>query len=76
MGVRWLVGLLALVVASGPFEAAEPVGLERSVVRIVNFAQRGDWASPWDVSQVGASAGSGFVIAGGVVMPNAHVESA
>jgi hypothetical protein len=72
VSVRWIVGLLVLMAAAGPLQAS---GLERSVVRIVNFAQRGNWASPWDVSQVAESAGSGFVIEGGVVMTNAHVVS-
>jgi S1-C subfamily serine protease len=50
-------------------------GYESSVVRIVNYAQRGDWFSPWDVTGVRASSGSGFVIQGGVLLTNAHVVS-
>jgi len=50
-------------------------GFESSVVRIVNYAQRGDWFSPWDVTGVRASSGSGFVIQGGVLLTNAHVVS-
>jgi len=46
-----------------------------SVVRIVNYSQRGDWASPWEASKVVEVGGSGFVIAGGLVMTNAHVVS-
>ncbi|HZN01979.1 MAG TPA: trypsin-like peptidase domain-containing protein [Candidatus Polarisedimenticolia bacterium] len=50
-------------------------GFERSVVRIINYSQRGDWFSPWDVTGVRASSGTGFVIDGGVLLTNAHVVS-
>ncbi len=49
--------------------------IERSVVRIVNHAQRGDWYSPWASRAPSYSSGSGFVIDGGLVMTNAHVVS-
>ncbi|MBD3867561.1 MAG: trypsin-like peptidase domain-containing protein [Acidobacteria bacterium] len=49
--------------------------LERSVVRIVNYAQRGTWYTPWDLSGVGESSGTGFAIGNGLVMTNAHVVS-
>lgn len=49
--------------------------LERSVVRIINYAQRGDWYTPWDGTSVRQTSGSGFVIDGGVIMTNAHVVS-
>jgi S1-C subfamily serine protease len=48
---------------------------EQSVVRIVNYSQRGEWYTPWSVTGVGQSSGSGFVIDGGLVMTNAHVVS-
>jgi len=50
-------------------------GIERSVVRILNHAQRGDWYTPWDASTTEQGSGSGFVIEGGLVMTNAHVVS-
>jgi S1-C subfamily serine protease len=62
------------IVSSAAF-ARNPAGLERSVVRIVNYSQRGDWSSPWNASKVTEVAGSGFVIKGGLVMTNAHVVS-
>jgi S1-C subfamily serine protease len=65
---------LALTVASLT-HARDSVGLEGSVVRIVNYAQRADWSSPWNSERVGESWGSGFVIKGGLVMTNAHVVS-
>jgi S1-C subfamily serine protease len=45
------------------------------VVRILTHEQRGNWAAPWDASAPEQRTGSGFVIAGGVVMTNAHVVS-
>ena len=68
-----LIVLLAISTPARP--AAEGPGIERSVVRIVNYAQRGDWYAPWDLTQVTEATGSGFVIEGGLVMTNAHVVS-
>jgi S1-C subfamily serine protease len=66
--------------APAPAAAAAPEpmldeGFERSVVRIINYSQRGDWFSPWDVTGVRASSGTGFVIDGGLLLTNAHVVS-
>ncbi len=71
---RLLLLAILFALALGPsFSAAR--GRERSVVRLVNHTQRGDWSSPWDMSRVSESSGSGFVIEGGLVMTNAHVVS-
>ncbi len=67
--------LLALALAAAPVVVAAPQGLEGSVVRIVNYSQRGNWYSPWDVTDVAQGSGSGFVIEGGLIMTNAHVIS-
>ena len=56
-------------------ETADADGFERSIIRIVNFSQRGDWSTPWEVSGVRPSSGSGFVIKGGLILTNAHVVS-
>jgi len=70
--------LLALAVAATsaalPASADAP-GPERSVVRLTNYSQRGDWSSPWSASKVVETSGSGFVIEGGLVLTNAHVVS-
>ena len=72
---RLLSVLLCAAAAVTPCLAAGLAGLERSVVRIVNFSQRGDWSAPWDATRVAETSGSGFVIEGGFVMTNAHVVS-
>jgi S1-C subfamily serine protease len=77
--VSVLSGLaLAALVAPGGARAGAPEdggGIERSIVRIVNYAQRGDPYSPWDVTAVRSSSGSGFVVADGNILTNAHVVS-
>jgi S1-C subfamily serine protease len=67
--------LLAPALASCATFGARDAGIERSVVRIVNNAQRADWYTPWEASAPELGAGSGFVIEGGLVMTNAHVVS-
>jgi S1-C subfamily serine protease len=55
---------------------ADPAArIERSIVRILNHSQRGDWYAPWNASALRQSTGSGFVVDGGLVMTNAHVVS-
>jgi S1-C subfamily serine protease len=49
--------------------------IERSVVRIVNHAQRPNWYAPWSAGTVGRVTGSGFVVEGGLILTNAHVVS-
>jgi S1-C subfamily serine protease len=75
MKTRWIVAAAWLALA-GPAAAQPPVAeLAQSVVRIVNYSQRGDWYAPWQVGGVSESQGSGFVIDGGLIMTNAHVVS-
>ncbi len=71
-----LLGLVACLCAAPRAHAASDLAqLKRSVVRIVNYSQRGDWSTPWEATRVAESSGSGFVVEGGVVMTNAHVVS-
>jgi S1-C subfamily serine protease len=46
---------------------------EDSVVRIQVYSARYDWQAPWRVLPVDSGVGSGFVIAGGKILTNAHV---
>lgn len=57
----------------GVFGEEAPPRIERSVVRIVTYMQRASWFSPWDVEPVSSGVGTGFVVAGGRVLTNAHV---
>lgn len=47
--------------------------IDGAIARIVSYAQRPSWYTPWDPAPVTQSSGSGFVIDGGLVMTNAHV---
>ncbi len=58
-----------------PPVATMPAALERSVVRLTNTAQRADWRTPWNPGRPGTGTGSGFVVAGGRILTNAHVVS-
>ncbi|MFQ5766457.1 MAG: PDZ domain-containing protein [Acidobacteriota bacterium] len=72
---RILISSMILLCGSWWTAAEEEAGLQDSVLRIVNFSQRGNWYSPWNLSAVHQSSGSGFIIQGGLVMTNAHVVS-
>jgi len=71
-----LAAVIFLTAAPSCAFAQGPEGeISRSTVRIINYSQRGDWYSPWNVQSTGASSGSGFVVEGGRIMTNAHVVS-
>jgi S1-C subfamily serine protease len=69
----WFAAVVALTTCADSENRQQSI--ERSVVRIVNHSQRGDWYSPWISRAPSYSGGSGFVIEGGLVMTNAHVVS-
>ncbi len=69
----WFAAVVALIACADSENRQQSI--ERSVVRIVNHSQRGDWYSPWLSRAPSYSGGSGFVIEGGLVMTNAHVVS-
>ena len=66
---------LLAILFSPAAASAQPGVIERSVVRIFNHSQRADWSAPWNAGPAREETGSGFVIAGGRVMTNAHVVS-
>jgi S1-C subfamily serine protease len=70
--IRRIYLCILLALCAGQINAAEP---EKSVVQILNYAQRPDWVEPWRFSRVSSGLGSGFVIEGNRIMTNAHVVS-
>src|SRR5262249_37565304 len=67
---------VAVVLAILPAGVApRAAAIEKSVVRLVNNAQRPSWFTPWGTGTTGWATGSGFVIEGGLIMTNAHVVS-
>ena len=64
---------LVCLSAASPLRAAPAI--EKSVVRIVNRAQRPSWYTPWGTGSMQWTTGTGFVIEGGLIMTNAHVVS-
>jgi S1-C subfamily serine protease len=65
--------LLAMVLAA-PAHAAAP-DVTDSVVRIEVFQSRSDWTNPWRSDPGQTVSGTGFVIADGRILTNAHVVS-
>lgn len=77
--------LLGLVLLSLPAEtfanlhtlAPKPISadLRNSVFRISVVSQTPDYTIPWNPGQMNQGAGTGFMIAGNLIMTNAHVSS-
>lgn len=68
----FLLGCFAVLLPLPTFAESAP---ERSVVKIINYAQAPDRAEPWRYGRVRGGMGSGFVIEGNRIMTNAHVVS-
>jgi S1-C subfamily serine protease len=81
--VRRLLGVLPLLalgaaapLAAGTSAAGTPAagkGVAASVVYVQVFRSAFDWSQPWRQEGVSGASGSGFFIAGGRVVTNAHV---
>jgi S1-C subfamily serine protease len=68
--------ILVLAVLASPAPAQVPAtgnGVAASVVHVQVFRSAFDWSQPWRQGTVTGASGSGFFIAGGRVMTNAHV---
>ncbi len=73
--MRSLLALLALGLTA-PLAAEVPApanGVAASVVHVQVFRSAFDWSQPWRQEGVSGSSGSGFFIAGGRIVTNAHV---
>ena len=75
--MRAPLAVLALVLAAAPRGTADvPAAgnhVAASVVHVQVFRSPWDWSQPWRQQGVSSASGSGFVIAGGRVVTNAHV---
>jgi len=72
------LGILFAILAgfqNAGYAQGNPVGIEQSVVKIVNQYNRFSWYEPWASGATGKGTGSGFVISGKRIMTNAHVVS-
>ena len=75
---RWTLPILVGIALAGmpavPVGAA-PSSAQKAIVRLVNTSQHPDWYSPWQSPAPFSVSGSGFVIAEGRILTNAHVVS-
>jgi S1-C subfamily serine protease len=73
---RALRPAICLLVLATPLAAQVPAtgnGVAASVVHVQVFRSAFDWSQPWRQEGVSGASGSGFFIAGGRIMTNAHV---
>jgi S1-C subfamily serine protease len=73
---RALKPAICLLVLATPLAAQVPAtgnGVAASVVHVQVFRSAFDWSQPWRQEGVSGASGSGFFIAGGRIMTNAHV---
>ena len=79
--IAWRIFLVAIFFLSSTgwpestqAKTTHPV-VEDAVIYIEVTSQRGDWYSPWSRQRTMRSSGSGFLIAPGRILTNAHVVS-
>ena len=73
---RLLASLVLLGAGALPLAAEVPApgnGVASSVVYVQVFRSAFDWSQPWRQEGVSGASGSGFFIAGGRILTNAHV---
>lgn len=76
--MRPAVAFLAMLAVGAAMPASPQVpargnGVAASVVHVQVFRSPYDWSQPWKQEPVSGASGSGFVIAGGRIVTNAHV---
>jgi S1-C subfamily serine protease len=67
--------LLALAALAAPLHAGKADPLAASVVKVFVVQKGADYFQPWQMGYQAPASGSGFVLAGGRIMTNAHVVS-
>ncbi len=72
-GAAWFGALVLAWCGRGISLRAEDAAPEQAVVQILTYSQVPEFDAPWRFEPVRHSAGTGFVIAGGRILTNAHV---
>ena len=70
----WQVLVVSVVLLPVSPGLAQPA-VRKSIARITNTAQDGNYRTPWLAGQVGGGSGTGWVVAGERLVTNAHVVS-
>ncbi|KKM08322.1 hypothetical protein LCGC14_1725040 [marine sediment metagenome] len=72
-----IVALVVSFVSAGPSWAGNgsEERIKKAIVKVFTVSSRPDYYSPWDMGAPRSASGSGFVIAGGRILTNAHVVS-
>ena len=73
-GLFWLV-IAVICQQALAQEMSEADFVRRALVRVRSTAQYPDYREPWKPGFVGGGVGTGFIIAGNLIMTNAHVVS-
>jgi S1-C subfamily serine protease len=73
--IRRLGAVALLFVVLTASVGAQPSEIRKSIARVTNTAQDANYRVPWLPGQVGSGSGTGWVVANGRLLTNAHVVS-